>query len=382
MAAKGKTGGRMKKIFILLTVLACLSSAAVCDARTAQTRLFCWSLRFGGASATDGIGFGWDLYFSRFPSSVNGELVPTSSGGYTHSTLTSLYSEYYDLWFYGTLKLNVPDGGDANGNGFPDFFESSQEVTGISSSGLFNSGPFFANLPVTVTWSRSAGSTFGTCILSLPDPWFPGDYMYFYFSFSLIEYTGSLVYTPGAGAVSGTLNLAQTEQPGNTLTGPVQFAKLSANQLTFQTAFLTNESAQTLSLYTTASVYRDTVLGTNYYGSFEFLDGDPNTVLDDYYSWELSIDDPNDLDGDGIPDFSDDLSSPPRRPLLTLTYGTTNLLLTISGDVGHTNQIQEASVLSQAIWSTLFSFKQTNDPQTVSLPLPATSPRFWRVIAQ
>ena len=206
--------------------------------------------------------------------------------------------------------------------------------------------------------------------------------MYFYFSFSLIEYTGSLVYTPGAGAVSGTMNLAQTEQPGSTLTGPVQFAKLSANQLTFQTAFLTNESAQTLSLYTTASVYRDTVLGTNYYGGFEFLDGDPNTVSDDYYSWELSIDDPNDLDGDGIPDFSDDLSSPPRRPLLTLTRGTTNLLLTISGDVGHTNQIQEASVLSQGSWSTLFSFKQTNDPQTVSLPLPATSPRFWRVIAQ
>jgi hypothetical protein len=37
---------------------------------------------------------------------------------------------------------------------------------------------------------------------------------------------------------------------------------------------------------------------------------------------------------------------------------------------------------SRERWSTFFSFKQNNDPQTVSLPLPATSPKFWRVIAQ
>ena len=67
----------------------------------------------------------------------------------------------------------------------------------------------------------------------------------------------------------------------------------------------------------------------------------------------LSIDDTNDANANGIPDFSDDPASvtPPRAPHLSLALGSTNLLLTISGSVGHTNQIQTVGSLTSTNWA-------------------------------
>jgi hypothetical protein len=56
-------------------------------------------------------------------------------------------------------------------------------------------------------------------------------------------------------------------------------------------------------------------------------------------------------------------------------------LLTISGSVGHTNQIQQIAALTSTNWQTTQSFLQTDDPQVVSLPLPGATPKFWRVVA-
>ncbi len=123
---------------------------------------------------------------------------------------------------------------------------------------------------------------------------------------------------------------------------------------------------------------------TNYAGYVFFADGDPGTASPDYQLWVLSIDDTNDANANGIPDFSDDPAgvTPPRVPQLSLVLGSTNLLLKISGDTGHTNQIQAISALTSTNWLTTQSFLQTNDPQVVSLPLPTGTPKFWRVVAQ
>ena len=67
-------------------------------------------------------------------------------------------------------------------------------------------------------------------------------------------------------------------------------------------------------------------------------------------------------------------------PLLTLARGTTNCWLTIGGDTNHVHEIQESTNL--LYWSPVMSFTLTNDPQTVSLSLPATGAKFWRVRAQ
>ena len=109
-----------------------------------------------------------------------------------------------------------------------------------------------------------------------------------------------------------------------------------------------------------------------------------STASPDYQLWVLSINDTNDANANGIPDFSDNPASvtPPRAPHLSLALGSTNLLLTVSGTVGHTNQIQQISSLASTNWQIAQSFLQTNDPQVVSLPLPSGSPKFWRVVAR
>ena len=225
----------------------------------------------------------------------------------------------------------------------------------------------------------------GSCIYTIPGPAGFGN-LSFYHLFELTEYNGRLSYTPGSNTVYGSLSLTNTNSMA-ILEGPVEFVKSSTNRfnrLTLQSVLLTNASQQTFDLYVPTTFLRRTTLQTNYYGNVEFNDGDPNTFDDDYYSWMLSIDDLNDADHDGIPDFSDDLATvtPPRRPQLALAQGPTNFLLTLSGDLGRLHQVQETTNAASPDWQTVLSITLTNDPQTVSIPLPPTMTRFWRALAQ
>ena len=269
------------------------------------------------------------------------------------------------------------------GGGFDDFFEVSQGVstvtTGSESTGI-GSGT------VTATWSRSAGSLNGTCLLDLNDDFF-GDLGTYTCPFTLLEYTGPLTYTPGSNTVSAAVNLVQTGNPANTLKGPIIFFKSSTdpfNTLTNQPGIWTNASSQMFFSFSEIFTRGIPNWPTNYAGYVYFTDGDPSTLGADYQLWILSINDTNDTNVNGIPDFSDNPASvtPPRAPHLSLAPGPTNLLLTVSGGVGHTNQIQQIASLSTTNWLTTQSFLQTNDPQVVSLPLPSGSPKFWRVVAQ
>ncbi|PYK96255.1 MAG: hypothetical protein DME19_20340 [Verrucomicrobia bacterium] len=202
--------------------------------------------------------------------------------------------------------------------------------------------------------------------------------------FEVLEYTGPLNYTPGASNVTGAVNLTQTGDPSSQLTGPIQFRKLPTNrfdELLLQHSVWTNASSQTIHIGNDIdSFLRDLTLKTNYYGFVDFDDGDPNTPDADYGSWVLSIDDSNDSNGNGIPDFSDDVSSTGARPpSLTLTPGGANLSLSISGTVGRTHEVQQITSLSQTNWATVSSVTLTNDPQSVSLSSPTNVTSFWRV---
>jgi len=202
--------------------------------------------------------------------------------------------------------------------------------------------------------------------------------------FEVLEYRGLLTYTPGSNTVAATMDLAQTGDLSNTLQGALAFVKNATNrfnELELQAGAWTNAAAQSL-IYTNDSFLRDLVWPTNYYGFVEFDDGELNTAEADYWLWMLSIDDLNDSDHDGIPDFSDDPAPPARRPTLTLTRGPTNLWLNISGTVGRLHEIQGADSVPGTNWQTVLSLTPTNDPQAVSLPLPSTMEKYWRAQAQ
>jgi len=126
--------------------------------------------------------------------------------------------------------------------------------------------------------------------------------------FELLDYTGPLSYTPGSNSVSAFVSLAQTGDTNNTMEGPIVFDKSPSdrfNELTNEPGVWTNAASQTLSfdgeLFTRVPRWP-----TNYAGYVFFADGDPSTPSPDYELWVLSINDTNDANANGIPDFSDD----------------------------------------------------------------------------
>ncbi|HLZ53695.1 MAG TPA: hypothetical protein VKS19_04370 [Verrucomicrobiae bacterium] len=372
----------MKRFLILLTAGYFLYPITNYGAETAQARLYCMSLRF-----QQGTTYGGTLNISSINGSqYNGELYPTfSSDAYGNPWASGLVLVWSGMGDSGSISMNLPPGVDANNDGYDDFFEVSQGVSNGSSSGTYSTSTYFSGT-VSATWNRAAGSASGTCALYLyDDTW--GSLGTFTCPFTLIQYTGPLTYTPGSNTVSAAVNLAQTGNSANTLRGPIVFTKSSTdafNTLTNLPGVWTNASSQTLSFDSENFSRGIPTWPTNYAGYVYFADGDPSTTSPDYQLWVLSINDTNDANTNGIPDFSDNPASvtPPRTPHLSLALGSTNLLLKISGTVGHTNQIQQIASLSTTNWVTTQSFLQTNDPQVVSLPLPSGSPKFWRVVAQ
>lgn len=371
----------MRRFLILLTAGCFLHPITNYGAETAQGRAYCMSLRF-----QQGTTYGGTLNLSTIGGPpYNGELVPTFSsdvsGNPWGSGLALVWSGMGDG---GSIYVNLPLGTDANNDGYDDFFEVSQGVSNASSSGNYSTSTYFSGT-VSATWNRAAGSASGTCALYLYDDLW-GSLGTYNCPFTLMEYTGPLTYTPGSNSVSAAVNLAQTGNSANTLRGPIVFTKSSTdpfNTLTNQPGVWTNASSQILSFDNEIFSRQIPTWPTNYVGYVYFADGDPSTAAADYQLWVLSINDTNDANANGIPDFSDNPASvtPPRAPQLSLARGSTNLLLTVSGSVGHTNQILGISSLTSTNWQIAQSFVQTNDPQVVSLPLPSGSPKFWRVVA-
>jgi len=365
----------MKTIWFSLGAALAVLHVNQAGAQTAQARMFCFSLRFQQGTGPGGATLDLSTAMSG---PANGELAPYF-GVRTHASGFSLDDGFFPI--DGTMYLDVPMSTDANGDGFADFFESSQSVSSAHTTGSYNT--VFSTGTVQATWNRGAGSKDGSCVLTLTDSVFSGLGNYNH-AFELLEYQGPLTYTPGPTTVTGAVNLARTGSPADTLRGPVAFVKSATNrfnELEVQAGAWTNGAAQSLA-FGVGPFERDVAWPTNYYGLIFFDDGDPGTAGPDYDVWSLSLDDLNDSDQDGIPNFSDDPAGGPRRPVLSLARGTTNWWLTISGDVGRTNQVQEVNSMASTNWLTVLSVILTNDPQAVSLPLPAANTKFWRVKAQ
>src|SRR6266567_485321 len=349
---------------------------------TAQARMYCFSPRFQRAEDDNAFYY---LNLSTLSRGDNGELAPYFFDfTYDHGAYFDLTDELFGDVYSGAMDLDVPPFSDVNGNSYPDFFEVSQSVN-ANSSGIYEFDfQSLGNGSVTASWARSAGSQFGTCVLTFRNTGFGN--LVFLATFELIEYTGPLTYTPGSNTVSGSVNLTQTGNPANQMRGPVQFVKAAGadrfNNLTLQPGGWTNADLQTIT-FTNDLFVRLADWPTNYGGYVDFDDWDPNTSDPDYLTWGLSIDDTNDVNHNGIPDFSDDPQSPlPSRPLLALASTATNVLLTIHGEVGHLHQVQEVLSLASTNWQTVTSVMLTIDPQVVPLPFPTNQVKFWRVQAQ
>lgn len=364
----------MKTFSVIVLLLLTFSRDSIQAAQTANARIYCLSIRFNHARA-GGPNAIYALDLTGLNSGINGELYPVFSGPRSHHTVLILTDELFDNQFFGSMNLNVPTT-DTDGDGFPDIFDTSRAFSGASSGSYnFPGFPGSASGNATANWSRGANSEVGSCQLNFQN------FGSFSHTFNILEYRGPLTYTPGSNAVTGTVDLALTGAPDSILAGPIAFTKSSTdphNDLLLQTGVWTNSAAQDFP-FVTNSVLRDPIWPTNYYGYFEFNDWELSNPERDYYLWVLSIDDLHDADSDGIPDFSDEPSASARRPFLGIRKTQTNLLLTISGNVGQICEVQEATTVTATNWPTTTSVTLTNDPQTISLPLPTSGVKFFRV---
>jgi hypothetical protein len=353
---------------------------SLCAGETAGARLFCLSLRFQTA-ATKVFGETYTLDLSTDPSAApNGELAPLFlTNNFSHGSSFRLYDPIFAQDLFGDIAFDVPMAEDANGNGFSDFFEVSQSVASTT-QGAFRTDVDEGT--VTATWSRGAGSNLGNCQLRLVGDEF-GQLPEFNHTFELLDYGGLLNYAPGSNDVSGTIQLIQSPDSSNSFSGSIAFTKELTdrfNELILQAGSWTNQTGQTMS-YTNWVFQRDLNAPTNYYGYVEFDDGDLSTAAPDFLTWILSIDDINDRNSNGIPDFSDDPVGLPlaSRPVLLLTRSNDHLLVSISGEIGQDYELEEISSLSLTNWIKAVSMTLTNNPQVVELAIPNEAAKFWRV---
>lgn len=348
------------------------------SANVASVRLANDSVRMLPGDCSCGFGLTWIMYFSSFyteePSQANGELAPQAQPA-DFAYWTYLVLEDPSMYASATFaELNLPLTADANGNGIPAFFDVDEAVSAQTTGRyVIIWEPGYGELQLT--WDRPAGSRFGSCQLYMDDS-ILGLMGPFEHAFELVEFSGSLTYIPSPDPITGSIRLAKAGAAAESLEGPVALIRSATdrfNRLTLVGGQWTGPST-TLS-YSDSLVARNSFQPSVYRGTLQ-------GSADAYPHWKLTITDPNDANGNGIPDLSDDVATaPPRRPALSLTLAGTNLLISLRGDIGHTHWLQEAATPNATNWNTIHTIVLTNDPQGVTIPWPAASPAYWRVQA-
>ena len=382
------------KLFSLIALISVVTSAFGAS-QTAPARMYCLSVKVG--QGVNAFGDAITLNYAARPDSAD-ELGPEWPMGHHEIVLPAevfTYNSNLDLWddtygysSYGLIHIGLPVDVDANGNRFPDFFEVSR-ATSVTTSGSFSYWDPYTGAgsgSISGQWTRSAGQKAGTYAMTLFDYELGDWWGTMRGTFEILEYTGTITYTPATNSVSATVTLAQTGASANTFQGPIQFVKDPAdwaNTLTNLPGSWLNGSAQTC-VFTNEYFFRNPSYPTNYAGYIVFDDdGDEYYTAYGYAIWVLSINDTHDTDGDGIPDFSDipSATAPPRRPTISLARTSTNLLFTIHGDINHLHEIQQVPVITSSNWQPVVSVTLTNDPQVVPVAFP-TGSTFYRVRAQ
>jgi len=368
---------RISRSLQWLLVALCMLPTLNGTAATAQATLNNNAIHMNPGKCACGLGLDFYLYFSGFytedVNQANGELMQLSATAPANHGSYLLLQDVSMVTSVTVIYLNLPSSTDANGDGRPDFFDPAQGVN-TSTAGKYVNG-WGSMSPVTASWYRAAGASQGSCSLTLHDPNL-GDLGPFHHTFDLIAYSGSADYAPGAGGAPVVLNLARVGEPTTQIQAAIELTRSPGNRtnlLVLANGTWTNSSTGTLE-FSGSTLARDPLHPTNYVGTVSATAGD-------YPSWTLTLIDPNDANHNSIPDLSDD-PAPPRRPQLALATTPGRLWITISGDVGHTCWLQEASSLSPTNWDTTQTFSLTNDPQQIQLTLPAGAPKFWRVQTQ
>ncbi|MEI6467087.1 MAG: immunoglobulin domain-containing protein, partial [Verrucomicrobiota bacterium] len=211
---------------------------------------------------------------------------------------------------YGNFVVSLPTN-DTDGNGINDAFEYRQNGTATA----LGSGYDYANgtpFSIELRFTRAAGEVKGryaakTTTLTGISAEVSGD---FYVSGPNGIRIGSTTYVRGASSVMN-VSLAPdatlTNNTGTPYSGSFGFTVTDRDTVAYNAFDLTGSPGFKYSVRA-GTLKRN---GRVYGGTLSYVDGQISTAFADYVSSYFTITDPNDADGDGIPDLTDDLPAPP-----------------------------------------------------------------------
>lgn len=292
----------------------------------------------------------------------------------------------------GFMNLDTPQK-DANFNGIDDIFEVAQVQPPASTTGTLEITTIDGEMvtgTVAAQWQRAAGQTRGTVQIAIA---FPGYSRTFLHNFEVYQYSGTMDYTRSGTNVNATVNLSRVGSTG-TLAGPWALHVEGADSLTQDggawvagkpnlkfNPTITNDNS-------TSNDLTRGGLRNNYFGNVLYDNGSPiDDTPTDFALWEIHLFDPNDADGDHIPDLTDpDFTgqvTPPSAPQISVTYEASAPRLHLTGTPGVNYVVEQKDSLAAPAWIS----SSTNQPAAnglVDVPLStkgAGGARFWRARA-
>lgn len=359
----------MRPLSLALAALLAAAGAAAAE-NTAQIRLYCLSIRAHPGVLGGGLGDTLAFYSGNNPDAPNGELWPLlDDPDFTHTSGLVYRDPSVGNTLAGAIGLKAPEEDDLNGDGVPDFYQVGQGTPLQITSGVFDLEVDFG--PASAAWSRNPGETTGTLELQLIGGEF-GALPPFRHTYEIIEYAGTLVYPPGTGTITGRVDLVQVGHPAATLRGPWVVEVTAADAFNVGESSLTNHLGQTVRV-SIGLADRDPDYAFSYFGALSFFDGDPGTPEVDYELFFMGVDDPNDWNGDGIPDLTDPPPAGGTAPVLALALaGPEAVRLTLTGEAGRTYGVESRVGLGAGAWGAVTDLTLTNATQSLDLPrLPA-----------
>lgn len=304
----------MKKTAFLFL---CLAALVFCGRSSAQnitnSATFtgnCRSISLGAAAFTSA---GAQIFFTTYDGKTNvfplsytvngqlylsGELRPragqlgvyeTDYANYTNGVLAS----------YGSIVLNLPTV-DSDGNGMPDITQLNQAVNTTISGTLHQDSPSVGTAAVTGNMTRSAGAVNGSYTIVFNGVSGTG-------TWSLTPLNGTVTYVRGN---TNYMTLGLNTGGGLSLSGSTPFTVVNSNQVSLPQFTLVGNDSKTYTVLA-GTVFNRT--GGKYAANAVFFDFLQASPWADYVNWVFEITDANDIDGNGIPDFSD---APPAVPVI------------------------------------------------------------------
>lgn len=367
-------------MFLRLLLLAALFAPLLLPGRaasnTAQLSFHCQSVRLYPASVKQ-LGLTYRISFTTVDGEPNGELgIDDDPNSPTiHSTVILFEHPVLGDTLINKLFLDPPDIGDADINRVDDFFQVDRAVNGVTTAGAFED-PFFGLVEVTATWSRAAGSTTGNCVMTLQ-----GDFVDATFNvpFEVFQYRGPVTYGPGLGAPA-RVDLTRQGAPGS-LQGDWHLSLHSPDELTFPADQWLDEGGHTFTFIPAGNIefYLTHIIRQFYHGLGGTFDGMPATPADEeYIVWEFNLFDPNDADGDRIPDLTDPPGPSSVAPVVTVRIEDSFLKLRVTAEIGQTVIIERKPTLGTAEWSEVETTALSQTTQEFTLPLSGDDSDFYR----